>query len=205
MIQQLILDLAGKRHDTTQPVGTPIVIEPGQWRDRADENSRSMSNDAGDRNGDDRSSSNSKVVFTLRAPDGERELPVPPSGEQLRVTSTYRPGVYEVRRRTTDLQGRFPDRIAIEMRVADVDPSESLMQGMTDEKVQTMADVLEAEVFRSAEEIRSTDRLRTFGYELWRPLLVVLLIALVLELWLQQNLVSRRSTVSSPLSAGVSS
>ncbi|MEM6474429.1 MAG: hypothetical protein AAF802_33155, partial [Planctomycetota bacterium] len=189
MIQQMVLELAGKRNDATIPVGIPIVIGRSDWLVK---------------NGSADADSRLRTTFSLRTPSGEKELPPPPVGEPIRITSTYQPGIYEVRRRISDPAGNQIDQVSTEIRIAEVDASESLMQGVTEDALITFTEAINANVFTEASELRSADRLRSFGYELWRPLLVLVLIALVLELWLQQNLVSRRATTGQS-SVGTSS
>ncbi|MEO1617444.1 MAG: BatA domain-containing protein [Planctomycetota bacterium] len=193
MIQQMVLELAGKRDQVTLPVGTPLVISPDEWTEpnvASDEITSATDVRKKRRSKTPLSQPSFKTTYSLRSPTGERELPAPPAGEPLRVTTTYEPGVYEVRRRRVDLNGTVPEQVESEMRVAEVDASESIMQGVTDETLDAFAAAIQGEVFTNASDLRSADRLRSFGYELWRPLLILLLVALVLELWLQQYLAS---------------
>lgn len=174
MIQQLVLDLAGKQTDSTIAVGTPIVVADDSWPASS-------------------KPPRSDVRYTARTPGGEYEIAAPSSGEPIRLTATYLPGLYEIEKRVFAPSAPEQAETFTQARVASVNPAESLLMGATEDRINAFAEVLGATVFREATVLRSADRSRSFGYEIWRWLLAALLIAMVAELWLQQNLVRRRS------------
>jgi hypothetical protein len=53
------------------------------------------------------------------------------------------------------------------------------------------AESLDANVYTELASLQSDDRTRRFGREIWRWLLLLLLIAMIGELLLQQNLLNR--------------
>ncbi|QDV43782.1 hypothetical protein Enr13x_36400 [Stieleria neptunia] len=175
LIQQLVLDLAGKRSDAMIQVGQPIVIGPNQWP--------AMKSEPGTR---------TRTRFAARTPRGQFELETPDAGDPVRLTATYAPGVYRIQKRVTDLADPENSEIMETLRIATVDASESMLVDVSQERQQTLANILNAKIFESAALLQDADRSRSFGREIWRVILVLLLIALVAELWLQQNLVARR-------------
>ncbi|QEF98080.1 hypothetical protein Mal15_21270 [Stieleria maiorica] len=175
LVQQLVLDLAGKRSDAMLQVGQPIVIGEDDWPVP-----------------DVKLGAQTRTTYAARTPSGQFEIPPPAADDPVRLTATYAPGVYTIQKRVTDLQD--PDKVAVAeiMRIATVDASESLLVDVGEERQQALATILNAGVFQTAAVLQDADRSRSFGRELWRVILVVLLVALVAELWLQQNLVARR-------------
>ncbi|MCS7469385.1 BatA domain-containing protein [Stieleria sp. ICT_E10.1] len=175
LIQQMVLDLAGKRSDAMIQVGQPIVISPNDWP--APQTERGAE---------------TRTHFAARTPRGQFELETPDAGEPVRLTATYSPGVYTIQKRLTDLADPEKSETMETLRIATVDASESMLVDVSQERQQTLANILSAQVFESAVLLQDADRSRSFGREIWRVILVALLIALVAELWLQQNLVARR-------------
>lgn len=177
LIQQMVLDLAGKKGDAMISVGQPIVIHPDDWPDP-----------------DGEVGENTRTAYSAQTPRGDVVLDLPPSGEPLRVTSTYDPGVYRIQRRITDRNDPEQSRVSEMMRIATIDVSESMLVDVTGDRLENLAGILGANVFESAAVLQQADRSRSFGREIWRWLLALLLIALVAELWLQQNLIKRRAS-----------
>jgi hypothetical protein len=175
LVQQLVLDLAGKRSETMIRVGQPIVIADDDWPKLPDEGAN-----------------RAVTSFSARTPRGEIEIESPDDGDPVRLTSTFDPGVYRIRKRVTDPVDPANSRVFEAMRIASVEAEESMLMDVGRERLDALCEILGANVFESASVLQQADRSRSFGREIWRWLLVLLLVALVAELWLQQNLVSRR-------------
>lgn len=175
LVQQMVLDLAGKRSDAMINVGQPIVINEGDWPKPTADSDRLT-----------------RTSYTARTPRGEIELDTPVDGDATRLTATYDPGVYRIQKRVTDLKDPEKSEVFETMRIADVDASESLLVDVGDKRLSALGEILGANVFQDAAVLQAADRSRSYGREIWRWLLALLLFALVAELWLQQNLVSRR-------------
>lgn len=175
LVQQLVLDLAGKRSDAMINVGQPIVINQRDWPKQVAEPSVPT-----------------RTSYTARTPRGEIQLETPADGDPTRLTATYDPGVYRIQKRITDLKDPEKSEVFETMRIADVNASESLLVDVGDKRLDALSKILNANVFQNAAVLQTADRSRSFGREIWRWLLALLLFALVAELWLQQNLVARR-------------
>lgn len=175
LVQQLVLDLAGKRSDAMIRVGQPIVIGANDWPKPKSEIQGEV-----------------RETFTARTPRGEFEIDAPIDDNAIRLTATYEPGVYRLQKRITDARQPEKSVVTETMRIASVDPSESMLVDVTQQRLSGLAEILGAQVFESGAVLQQADRSRSFGREIWRWLLVLLLIALVSELWLQQNLIKRR-------------
>jgi hypothetical protein len=173
----MVLDLAGKRSDAMINVGQPIVINEQDWPKMIS-----------------RASEQSRISYSAQTPRGEIEIDTPADGDATRLTATFDPGVYRIQKRLTDLKQPQKSEVAEFMRIATVDASESLLVDVGEQRLGVLSEILDANVFESAAVLQAADRSRSFGREIWRPLLILLLVALVLELWLQQNLVARRPT-----------
>lgn len=178
MVQQLVLDLAGRSDDLVFDVGQPIVIEEDDWPEFASD-------------GQD----NQRVDYLLTTPTEESPIVSPLDDQPIRLTNTYEPGLYRIsKRREESPPQRGVESVSI-VRLASVDPSESMFRPAGAATIERFGEAIGAPVFRAAEELRSADRSRSYGQEMWRWLWVALLVALVLELWLQQNLIARPASV----------
>lgn len=175
-VQQMVLDLAGKQGDAVMPVGEPIVVQAEDFPKLPLE-----------------SESDARVAWSVRTPSGQYPIEAPTEDEPVRITTTYEPGLYLIEKRITQSGVAADPQVARSMRVVSVEPGESLLVDAGSQRIAAVAESLDATVHEGAAELRSADRLRSFGREIWRWLLVLLLVGLVAELWLQQNLVSRRS------------
>ena len=174
LIQQMVLDLADSRDNAMVEVGNPIVIQPSQWPDFQSEPTKQ-----------------SRTTFVARTPRGEVRLNPPEQDQPLHFTATHDPGVYRLTRRMID-QNETPLEETSILRVAAVSPDESVLEGTTSSRLNQFAGTLQAQVFQEAVTLQAADHDRSFGTEIWRWLFALLLIALVVELWLQQNLIARR-------------
>jgi hypothetical protein len=82
------------------------------------------------------------------------------------------------------------------MRIAEVPSIESQLRDTDPARLAAAAKLVEANVYSDVAELQSDDRTRRFGREIWRWLLLALLVVLVAELWLQQQSIksARRRT-----------
>ncbi|KAA5546216.1 VWA domain-containing protein [Roseiconus nitratireducens] len=178
MIQQLVLELAGKRAEPAVDVGQPLVISQNDWPPLT----KVTDPDA-------------RKSYWVQPPDGEEsELQPENDNDSLRLTSTFTPGTYHFRK-TAVSAGDAKQRESVHtLRIVEVPPSESVLVDVNEERLQKLTEALDASVYRTADSLRSADRTRSFGREIWRWLWAALVAALVAELWLQQNLVSRRAS-----------
>lgn len=177
LIQQMVLDLAGKQSDAMIDVGQPIVVNDKDWP--------KSTTDLG---------KNTRTTYGAKTPGGEIQIDGPQPGDPIRLTDTYYPGVYVLTKRVSDSDDPENNAVAQTMRIATVDASESMLVDAGDDRLKSLAGILNANVFESSAALQQADRSRSYGREIWRWLLALLLIALVTELWLQQNLVARRKT-----------
>ena len=193
MMQQMVLDLAGRRKTTTLEVGQPIVVPLDEF----------ASDTGAEDKKDARSNREPKVRYTIETPDeGEVAVDVT-DGEQLVWTKTSVPGTYRFRKMTErmqpDLGSTDSDTLMAQtMRVVEVPDTESQLRMLDSNRLSTLAEKLDANVYSSVSEVQSDDRTRRFGREVWRWLLFGLLIAMIAELFLQQRLVSRPATRTTP-------
>ena len=180
LIQQMVLDLAGKRGDTMIAVGEPIVIGEKDWP------KVESSED------DDTSKKTSKTTYVAKTPAGETELTPDGDDEAITLTATYTPGSYRFEKRVVDFRDPDKSRSVSTLRLASIPASESDLMDAEQSRLSAVADTLGASVFTQMDKLRAADQTRAYGREVWRWFLAALLAALVLELWLQQNLIARR-------------
>ena len=113
---------------------------------------------------------------------------------QLTVTQPRLRVYYRLRKTTplVDAPRGLPARIPI----AEAPSIESQLRDADPARLAAAAKLLEANVFSDVAELQSDDQTRRFGREIWRWLLLALLVVLVAELWLQQQSIksARRRT-----------
>jgi hypothetical protein len=96
--------------------------------------------------------------------------------------ATYAPGLYELRPKvpnTTEPTRRF---------AFNMDPSEANLTSTAGEKAREVAGRMDASYAESYDEYARLDRSRRHGTELWQPILVLLLLFLFGEVFLQQRI-----------------
>ena len=185
MMQQLVLDLAGKSNSKMVEVGQPMSIPVSEFDIATTDSGEDVSQDK-----------KAKVTFSVQVAGGD-ELPVQSVEDgtpRLMWTQTNAAGTYRFRRTITTGDQQ---QTATTMRVAFVPSSESRLRDLPGEQLKAAAGTMDAKIHRSAEEILRDDRIRRFGREVWRWLLLALLVFLVAELFLQQHLVRARHTGAS--------
>jgi hypothetical protein len=184
MMQQLILDLAGQGKADRIDVGQPIAVPLSEFDAMARESAAA----AGDPPQDG-------GTYTLELPDGD-EVSLQPSDDQsprLTWSETGQAGTYRFRRITSAGKSDTEPTIASTIRVIDVPEVESQLRDAPPDQLAAAAERLDATVYTEIDQLRNDDRVRRFGREIWRWLLLALLLFLILELFVQQRLV--RSTI----------
>lgn len=173
MMQQLVLDVAGSRKQTTLDIGKAFSVPTSEL-------SRSIPEDAA-------SDPNQPATFTVESP-GQNETEIEPSVEsspQLTLPSTTIAGSYVFRQTTPQKDGE--PVVTSTLRVVEVPSSESQLRDAEPDRLSSAASLLEAQVYADVSELQSDDRTRRHGREIWRWLLVGLLVAMIVELLLQQR------------------
>ena len=173
MMQQLVLDLAGSRKQTTVDVGKAFAVPTKELIDRVPADTKL---------------DNSKAIsYTLEYP-GHPETEIQPSDEnspQLQVPTTSVGGNYLFRQNMPILDGA--PLVASTLRIVEVPPIESQLRDAAAERLAAAASTLEANVYTDIIELQNDDRTRRHGREIWRWLLVGLLVLMIAELLLQQR------------------
>lgn len=172
-IQQLVLDLAGSRKQTTVDVGTSFSVPTSELAalipdDVKVDNKRQPS-------------------FSLEAPN-QPETPIEPTeagGSRLLVTSTRQPGTYRILQSTPISEG--DSFVTSTLRVVEVPAVESQLRDVDPSRLAAAAEAVEANVYTDVATLQSDDRTRRYGREIWRWLLVGLLVFMVAEVLLQQR------------------
>ncbi|TWU07743.1 BatA domain-containing protein [Stieleria varia] len=197
MMQQMVLDLAGKNDAATLQVGDPVVIPVAALISVTDVGE---SEDSDSPNGD-KSDELVRRSYTIETPGGDHSInPIigtdgadkDDEAGKLVWTATHQPGAYRIRcvstkARTSDAE----PTVTSTLRVVEVAASESRLEDVESSRLENVAQNMSASVFTEIGDFRADERVRRFGREIWRWLLVALLVALVAEVWLQQNMVRR--------------
>jgi hypothetical protein len=132
------------------------------------------------------SDSGKKAILTL--PDGSNvDIVVAKKGERgvVEYGRTQRPGLY-----TLTPPGGQPLHF-----VVNASRRESDLQKLTAKEVADLASTHGVNVVRSGAEYENIDNTRRYGWELWKPMLWVLLGFCFIELFLQQKFARARGTV----------
>ncbi|MGB7343016.1 MAG: BatA domain-containing protein [Pirellulaceae bacterium] len=207
MMQQMVLDLAGRQKTTTVDVGQPLSIPLAELApELTPEFIKRLSESSDDK-------PTEPVRFFVQVP-GEAETTMTPtegSSPELQWLHTSIPGAYVFRSARNPVPAESSgkgekqidkqsinelaeDVVTKTLRVVDVPPIESQLRMAAPDRLAAVADKIDATIFTQLSEIQSDDRTRRFGREIWRWLLLALLAAMVGELFLQQHLVGRRTT-----------
>jgi len=128
----------------------------------------------------------SRETFALTDPLGRIHELTPQTDRDGNVFADYKatqqPGVYELRAKSapaTDAPRRFAFHL---------NPAESDLAPLPPAKLRETANRLGAAFAESYREYERLDRTRRHGSEIWQPLLLVLLLLLFFEVWLQQRI-----------------
>ncbi|WP_162006786.1 BatA domain-containing protein [Roseimaritima sediminicola] len=119
-------------------------------------------------------------------PEGKRtEVPAPADPQRHRFQSPplRHRGVYTLAGRVQE--SAAPDQVVYVAAAATA--AESQLVRLSDTEIARVADQLGATVSPSVQEYLNADSLRRYGREIWRPLLGLLLVFMLLEVFLQQR------------------
>ncbi len=181
MIQQLVLDLAGTRNRVTLDVGEGFSVPTNEFGSAVGEGEQEQIDPA------------APTTYTVQPPGGA-ETPIEPTDEtspQLVQSETTMPGIYRFRQSTPVKEGE--PVVASTLRIVDVPAEESQLRDTDPSRLSSAAKSVGAEIYDDVPSLESDDRTRRFGREIWRLLLIALLIGMIGELFLQQ-LTLRRSS-----------
>ena len=176
MMQQLAMHLARSRTDANCEVGTPMTIPLDEFAGPVDDGA--------------------EVTYTV-APPGGGESILPPTGgssPRLVFTDTGLPGGYRFRRLVEPRKESTEPPVTL--RVAEVDPVESNLRGVAPERLEAVAESVGGTIYDEFEPLRSDERTRRFGREIWRLLLVALVAAMIGEVAIQQTMLRRATGAS---------
>jgi hypothetical protein len=126
-------------------------------------------------------------TFTLQMP-AQPEAAIQPTDDlppQLLVSDTAVPGAYWIRQTTPTKEGG--GIVTSTLRVVEVPAIESQLRDAEASRLAAAAEMIEAGVYSDLQTLQSDDRTRRYGREIWRWLLVALLVGMIGELLLQQR------------------
>jgi hypothetical protein len=173
MMQQLVLDLAGSRKQTTVDVGTGFSVPTSETSSLLPEEAKP--------------SPERQPTFTLGL-SGKPEVPIQPSDDvspRLLVATTTQPGTYRIRQMTPMAEGK--PLLTSTLRVVEVPAIESQLRDVDPSRLAAAAEAVQANLYLDVETLQADDRTRRFGREIWRWLLVGLLVVMIAEVLLQQR------------------
>ncbi len=181
MIQQLVLDLGGNRSQTTYDVGQRLAVGLHEFGEPdTDEDPDNKANQA-----------EKTFTYTLTEPGGSETVIEPDAGSpnELVVASGKVPGVYRFRR--TIENGQLEADADETIRVVEIPKSESQLRDAESGQLAAAAKAVGANIHSDVASWMSDDREQRFGREIWRWLLLGLLVGMIGELFLQQHAVRR--------------
>lgn len=184
MVQQLVLDLAGSRKQTTVDVGKGFAVSLEEFELANGPNQPEQ--DTASVSGNNQQAEH-RVSYSVEY-GGEPEEPIANVQEgdrELLIPSTQVSGTY-VFRKMTPQKGGSPEIIST-LRVVEVPADESKLRDVEAARLATAAGLIDASVYTDRQELENDDRTRRFGREMWRWLLSGLLILMIGELLLQQR------------------
>lgn len=184
MVQQLVLDLAGSRKQTTIDVGRGFAISVEEFEEDVDPSNREQSDQTNRKNDNN---SKQQVSYTVEYAGEPEEIieTTDEGGKELLIRSTDRGGTYVFRKTTPQKEGN--PEIRSTLRVVEVPADESKLRDVEAARLAAAAKLIDANVYTDMQELENDDRTRRFGREMWRWLLIGLLVLMVGELLLQQR------------------
>jgi hypothetical protein len=184
MVQQLVLDLAGSRKQTTVDVGRgfAVSLEEFDVKSTPDQQPQESGSIATKDEKKD-----TRVTYSVEYAGEPEELieNVEEGAKELLIPSTQVSGTYVFRKTTPQKEGIR--EISSTLRVVEVPADESKLRDVESARLATAADLIDANVYTDRQELESDDRTRRFGREMWRWLLIGLLVLMIGELLLQQR------------------
>ena len=184
MVQQLVLDLAGSRKQTTIDVGRGFTVSLDEFDADESQIEPSVAENPDSETGN---LITQQVSYSVEHA-GQPETPMETSNEEgeLLVTSTDAGGTYIFRRTTPQKDGE--PEIRSTLRVVEVPAEESKLRDVEEARLTAAADLIDAKVYTNMQQLQDDDRTRRFGREMWRWLLIGLLGVMIGELFLQQRI-----------------
>lgn len=169
MIQQLVLDLAGKAHRLNGPPGSTFRLT------RASDG----------------------TLWRVTLPDATALSVATQDSQPLSFSDTSQVGVYQFTA-VADRQTESPDKAEtpVQIRVVDVPASESVLRKITPQMQKRAVDRLGGRLFFDVQSWTNSASRARFGLEIWRPLLMLLLAVMVSEVLWQQLGSTRVKNVS---------
>ncbi len=180
MMQQLVLDLAGSRKQMTVDVGNGFSVAISELASPLKEG--------------EVIDETQNATFTLEPPRGSESVIEPTAGAlpEILVSTTPVPGIYRVRQSTPIKETEVPI-VTSTLRVAEVPSVESILRDAEPSRLTAVAASVDANIYGNMQALEADDRTRRYGREVWRWLLVGLLVFMIAELFIQQR--TMRSTV----------
>lgn len=192
LMQRLVLDLVGDGAHPPQQLltGQSLALTQQQFQRAVGGVISKTPSETTNRQWEliDPSGDRTELTFSNASPTPEASAEKLPSSRNqsiLQIPILYWPGVYRLR--SVD---SFPANAAEgPILVAAAIPShESDLRPLSQSQLDQLSNTLGANVVRSAEDYHSTQQLRRDGREIWRPLLVILLIFLFAEIFLARRI-----------------
>lgn len=187
LIQQLVLDLAGSPDQLNGPPGTVFSLAD---RDQASDPPK-------------------PVTWRVSLPGGETKTISASADQGVRFSQTNRVGSYRFTNVDNDsIEDATSQAIGVSrVRVVEVPASESILRPIVPELLDRAIGKLGGQSFAGADQWVSSARTDRFGMEIWRPLLLLLLVVMIIEiLWQQRGGTKARvdgKTLSSRAASGV--
>ncbi len=179
LLQQLMIDLAGNMETPNVLVGETIRVPISELGQPAEVNVAAS--------------------YTVEPPL-QKERPIQPSlvvgqagAAQLVENTASGVGVYKFREWTKDGAGEAVMRTT--RRVAEIDAIESQLRAAGSARTSAFATRLGASLHTDIDSLVNAETVNRYGREIWRWLLALLLLAMVLELFLQQRRLIRPRTL----------
>ena len=184
MVQQLVLDLAGSRKQTTIDVGRGFAVSLDELGSAVEPGTSPQSADATTRN---MTPPGQRVSYSVEYA-GEPEVLIETTDQdrELLISSTDVGGTYVFRKTTLQKDGE--SEINSTLRVVEVPAEESKLRDVESGRLAAAAKLIDAKVYTDMQDLENDERTRRFGREMWRWLLIGLLVLMVGELLLQQSI-----------------
>lgn len=205
MMQQLALDLIGSGRATTVITGEPMIVSLDEFKPddvvvSESESTNSKSNPSKSKAkppaGQVATDSDAEPpIFTVQPPrSSETTIPLPSDWKADEATElvwaqTRRAGVYRFRQIRPQADGKRV--VTSTVRVAEVPAEESQLRDTEPERVAAAAEMIGATLHTDLDSIETAEQNRRYGREIWRWFLFALLIAMILELVVQQQIVHK--------------
>ena len=184
MVQQLVLDLAGSRKQTTIDVGRGFAVSLDEFASAIEPGTSPQSDDATTRN---MATPGQRVSYSVEYA-GEPEVLIETTDQdrELLISSTDVGGTYVFRKTTPQKDGE--SEISSTLRVVEVPAEESKLRDVESGRLAAAAKLIDAKVYTDMQDLENDERTRRFGREMWRWLLIGLLVLMIGELLLQQSI-----------------